>query len=207
MRAAAEVAGPLVPVVVAARDVQSEAELTADDLRVVRMPERYAPPDAPTEPAQAVGLRTGGAVAAGSPITTGVIGVDGDAMPGALRRGERALELAVAGDGPLLERARPGGRVDVLVSTEPGDGPAHTSVALEDVELIGLRPGAGGADSPIDPAIDPAVPTALATLRVTARQAVHLVAAQAFARELRLLPRPRGDRRQVGRLTVTAEGL
>ena len=34
-----------------------------------------------------------------------------------------------------------------------------------------------------------------ASLRVTARQAVYLAAAQAFARDIRLLPRPAGEPR------------
>ena len=37
-------------------------------------------------------------------------------------------------------------------------------------------------------------PRVAASLRVTLRQAVYLAAAQDFARELRLLPRARGDR-------------
>jgi pilus assembly protein CpaB len=40
--------------------------------------------------------------------------------------------------------------------------------------------------------------TALATLRVTVRQAVYLTAADNFAREIRLLARPPGDRSAAG---------
>ncbi|MFL5826552.1 MAG: hypothetical protein ACJ76V_08525, partial [Thermoleophilaceae bacterium] len=47
---------------------------------------------------------------------------------------------------------------------------------------------------PADPS--KGVSTSLATLRVTLRQAVFLTAAQSFARELRLLPRPPGERRR-----------
>ena len=42
----------------------------------------------------------------------------------------------------------------------------------------------------------------VATLRVDARAAVFLTAAQNFARELRLLTRPAGDRGRVGRAEV-----
>jgi pilus assembly protein CpaB len=41
-------------------------------------------------------------------------------------------------------------------------------------------------------------PTALATLRVSLRQAVYLTAADNFAREIRLLARPPGDRSAAG---------
>ena len=49
--------------------------------------------------------------------------------------------------------------------------------------------------------------SATATLRVTMRQAVYLTAAQNFAREVRLLSRPAGDRSRAGRAAVTAGGL
>lgn len=200
--------GAPVPVVVAARDLEPGAELSRADLRVARVPQRFAPPDAPTAPEQAVGLRTGGPVAAGSPITAGVVGTSaGDDAPGAPRPGERAVEVAVAGGPALLDTAVPGARVDVLVSTDPGDGPGSSFVALEDVELLALAPGAGGGEIPLDGEPSAAGAAAVATLRTTLRQAVYLTAAQAYAREVRLLPRPPGDRRRVGRAAVGADDL
>jgi pilus assembly protein CpaB len=44
-----------------------------------------------------------------------------------------------------------------------------------------------------------------ATLRVTVRQAVYLAAAQAFAREIRLLARAPGDHRIARRTVVGAD--
>jgi hypothetical protein len=41
-------------------------------------------------------------------------------------------------------------------------------------------------------------PTVLATLRVSLRQAIYLTAADNFAREIRLLPRPPGDPSRAG---------
>ncbi|HEX2160885.1 MAG TPA: Flp pilus assembly protein CpaB [Thermoleophilaceae bacterium] len=200
--------GAPVPVVVAARDIEPGTELSGGDLRLSYVPQRFAPPDAPTRPAQAVGLHTAGPVAAGSPITAGVVGAAAGADdPGALRRGERAVELAVAGGSSLVETTGPGARVDVLVSTDPGDGPGSSFVALEDVELLALSPGGSGAPE-LDADLGAAAPTsAIATLRVTLRQAVYLTAAQSYAREIRLLPRPPGDRRRVGRATVGAQDL
>ncbi len=46
-----------------------------------------------------------------------------------------------------------------------------------------------------------------ATLRVKVRQAVYLTAAQNFAQEIRLLPRPKGDRGGAGRLSVAGSQL
>lgn len=200
--------GVPVPVVVAARDIAPGAELSRADLRLSNVPQRFAPPDAPTSPAQAVGLRTAGPVAAGSPITAGVVGATTSGEgPRALRGGERAVEVTVAGGRSLLETAAPGAHVDVLVSTDPGDGPGSSFVALEDVELLGLAAGGSGA-APLDADLSagPAA-AAVATLRATLRQAVYLTAAQSYAREIRLLPRPPGDRRRVGRATVGADDL
>ncbi len=202
--------GAPVPVVVAARDLEPGAELGRGDLRVSQVPRRFAPPDAPTSPEQAVGLRTAGPVSAGSPITAGVVGTTtAPGEPGALRTGERAVEVAVAGGAALVETAAPGARVDVLVATDPGDGPGSAFVALEDVELLALAAGgAGGEGIPLDgDSAAASAPSAVATLRATLRQAVYLTAAQSYAREIRLLPRPAGDRRRVGRATVGADDL
>jgi hypothetical protein len=47
----------------------------------------------------------------------------------------------------------------------------------------------------------------VAALRVTVRQAVYLTAAQNFAQEVRLLPRPAGDRGGLGKLSVGGKQL
>jgi pilus assembly protein CpaB len=200
--------GVPVPVVVAARDLAPGTELSRADLRLSRVPQRFAPPDAPTSPDQAVGLHTAGPVAAGSPITAGVVGTTASGEdPGALRLGERAVEITVVGGASLIETAGRGARVDVVVSTDPGDGPGSSFVALEDVELLALAPGSS-ADAPLDSGLSAGAATsAVATLRTTLRQAVYLTAAESYAREIRLLPRPPGDRRRVGRASVGADDL
>jgi pilus assembly protein CpaB len=197
--------GPLVPVVVAARDLAPEEPLRPADMAVERVPARYVPPDVVDAPARLAGARPAVPVAAGSYITAGLL--HGAATPGEgpLRPGERALELAVAGSGLVL--AAPGARVDVLVSTRTHDGAGRTFVALEDVELLDLRaagaPLGDAAGVPAGDDLDPPAATALATLRVTARQAVYLTAAETFAHEIRLLQRPPGDRRSTGPAAVS----
>ena len=86
--------------------------------------------------------------------------------------------------------------MDVLVSTESGAGGGRTLVALAGAELLRLSAAAepGGAAR----RHRAGGPTALATLRVTLRQAVYLTAADNFAREIRLLARPPGDRSAAG---------
>jgi pilus assembly protein CpaB len=206
--------GAPVPVVVAARDLPAEAKLRRGDLGVRQVPERYAARDSLSDPGEAAGARTAVPLAAGTQVTqgqlgTGRAGARGGRDPGALRRGERAVEVAVTGGAGPGGAAGPGTRVDVLVSTESRDAAGRSFLALEDVELLALRPG--GAQEPATARdggqTGPSGATALATLRVTLRQAVYLTAAQNFAREVRLLSRPPGDSRRSGRAVVDAGSL
>ncbi len=150
-RRAATTLGPLVPVVVAQRDLPADRRLRPGDLTIRRVPARFAPPDALGGAARLRGARTAVPVARHGYLTAGVLG-GGQASDGALRTGERALELAVAGGGALAG-AEPGARVDVLVTSGREDGAGRTFVALENVELLAAA-GYGRAAS------------ALATLRV-----------------------------------------
>jgi pilus assembly protein CpaB len=207
--------GRPVPVVVARQDIPPDTALDPKRLRtllaVAQVPERFASPDSVATVEELAGRRTAVPVAAGSQLTLGQLsgGEERQGRPVAgPRGGERAVEVAVAGGDALGEAQRPGARVDVLVSTEPREGPGRTLLALENVELLGLRsgggaggPGGGGADGAASRA------SATATLRVSLRQAVYLTAAQNFAREVRLLARPPGDRRRGGRQAFSAAGL
>ena len=208
--------GTPVPVVVAARDVRPGARLKPGDLAVREVPARFVPPDAGRSASELVGTAVEGGLARGAYVTASALGVagrDGAGGAAALRRGERAVQVAVAGGDPLGQAGGSGSRVDVVISTEPRDGSGRTFLALEDVELLAL----GGSDrsaarlgrdgGPGEGTGAAATASTTATLRVTQRQAVYLTAAQNFAREVRLLPRPPGDGGRAGRSTVTAGGL
>jgi pilus assembly protein CpaB len=191
--------GPLVPVVAARVAIEPGSKLKPEQFAVVQVPAGYAPPDAFADPVQAQGLRSAGALEPGSYLTASALATSADDDAGAgngLGRGERAIELRVAGADALGGLAGPGARVDVLVTTEGREGAGRTQLALEDVELLALK--AGGGDVAPDSAETPGAATA--TLRVTLRQAIYLTAAQNFARETRLLPRAPGDRRRAGPL-------
>jgi pilus assembly protein CpaB len=197
-RRAAATLGPLVPVIVAQRDLPAERRLRPGDLSIRQVPARFAPPDALGRATELGGARTAVPVAQGGYLTAGVLGGGQANHDGALRAGERALELAVAG-GAALASAEPGARVDVVVTSGGEDGAGRTFVALENVELLGLRAASGEEGM--------AAASALATLRVSTRQAVYLTAAAAFAQEIRLLVRPPGDRERVGAVAVEAGAL
>jgi pilus assembly protein CpaB len=204
--------GPLVPVLVAARDLAPGARVTARALAVRRVPAHFVPPDAIGSAAEVTGARTAVPLGAGSYLTAGQLEPAAGSGPGAagsqLGPGERAVEVGVSGGG-MLEALAPGTRVDVVVSTEPGagGGVGRTLVALADVQLLALRGDpAAGAYAAAGNEPSPA-PAALATLRVTLRQAVHLTAADNFGREIRLLARPPGDRTRAAVAAVSAGDL
>jgi pilus assembly protein CpaB len=201
-RVEADVGRP-VPVLVARRELPAGRRLRAEDLGVRQVPARFIPPDALGSVGEAIGAELPAPLAAGGYLTAALLAAEGGRRTG-LRRGERVLEVAVAG-GAALAEAAPGARVDVLVSADRGAG-GRTDLALEDVELLALRSSAGqgaGGEAREGAA---AAATATATLRVTVRQALYLTAAQNFARELRLLLRPPGDRGRLGPRSASSSG-
>jgi pilus assembly protein CpaB len=193
-RSMAAQVGPAVPVLVAVRDLGAGARVSPGVLAVRRVPARFVPPDALASSAGVVGLRPAARVAAGGYLTAGLFerSNDGHRGGGDVGRGERAVTVEVSGASGLAV----GSRVDVLVSTESGAGGGRTLMALAGVELLRLE-GAASAPAPAEGS-GAAGPTALATLRVSVRQAVYLTAADNFAREVRLLGRPAGDRSAAG---------
>jgi pilus assembly protein CpaB len=176
--------GPIVPAVVARRDLEAGTQLAAAHLAVRRVPARFAPAAAFPSPAELVGRRTAVAVGEGEYLAPGAVG-EGEAAP-ALRPGERVADVVAVGS---TDEVVPGGRVDVVVTREGRDGGAGRSdLALEDVEVLAAAPAEDtGAENATG------APRVSASLRVTVRQAVYLAAAQSFARELRLLPRAAED--------------
>jgi pilus assembly protein CpaB len=189
-RRADERLGPAVHVLVAARDVRAGDRVTREALATRSVPARFVPPDALASAQSVLGAKATAAVPAGGYLTAAAF-ADGRGQSGRgpiLRRGERAVTVEVAAGGGVEELA-PGARVDVLVSTESGAGGGRTTIALANAELLQIASGvAGTAES----STDPTGPTALATLRVTLRQAIALIEADNFAREIRLLPRSGG---------------
>jgi pilus assembly protein CpaB len=192
--------GPLVEVVVARADLPAGRPLRAEDLAVRRVPGRYAPVGAAALPESLLGRRLAAPVPRGGYLGTAQVAVEDPGAAGPpVRSGERAADVVAVGPPALVV---PGARVDVLITRDgSGAAPAGTELALEDVDVLAARGAAGGAAAREDGAERVA-----ATLRVSVRDAVYLAAAQAFAREVRLLPRAAGDRRRTGGIVV-GEGL
>ena len=198
-RRATERLGPQVEVLVAARDIPAGARVARGALGVRRVPVRFVPPDALPSAQAVIGARTSAAVEAGGYLTASLF-ADGPGGGDGLRRGERAVTVEVAGAGATATLP-PGARVDVLVSSETGAAGGRTTMALAGAELLRVDAGAAGpydAGDSADPSAGASGPTAFATLRVSLDQAIYLTAADNFAREIRLLPRPRGDHSRAG---------
>jgi Flp pilus assembly protein CpaB len=157
--------------------------LAESRLEVRRVPVRFLPPGALEGPAEALGLVPATAVPAGSYLLSSQLRPPRPRRPGTvLDHGRAPVEIAVSGAGALLGvGADPAGtRVDVVVTTEPsGSGTGRAYVAAAGVPLLALGPSAGGSE---------VGGTVEATLGLTRAQALRLIAAQSFARQVTILP-------------------
>jgi Flp pilus assembly protein CpaB len=196
-RSVAEQLGELKSVVVATERLPARETIEPREvkraLELRRVPERFAPADALTEPEQALGLQPAASIAPGAYVLGGQLapprGPRRRAAPEPAR-GLSPIELEVTGAGALAASAgAEPARVDVVVTSEPGPGArGRTYVAAAGIELLGLvEGGAGGSEEdPLAGAGSPAVYTA--TLAVTRSDALKLIQAENFARQVRLIP-------------------
>jgi Flp pilus assembly protein CpaB len=179
--------GPLRPVVVLGAELPQGKPIgpaqIAEVLAVRRVPQRFVPPDALVDPAEALGLVATAALPIGSYLQAAQLRAprprDGGAV--ALARDRRPVEIRVSGAGALLAAgpAPRGARVDVVVTSEPrGPGPGRTYVAAAGVPLLALRSEAEAVGGGL----------AAATLGLTRREALRLIAAESFARKVTVLP-------------------
>lgn len=182
--------GELRTVVVVARSLEPRQPLSRrvldGSLELREVPARFLPPDALIDPGEALGRKPYAPIPAGSYLLASQLRVPGagagpeqPALGGALS----PVEITVAGAGALVAVAgEPGARVDVVVAGEPvTGGGAKVRVAASGVRLVALEPAsaeaaAAGGDS------------WTATLALSREQALRLIEAENFARELRLIP-------------------
>jgi pilus assembly protein CpaB len=198
-----------VPVVVARAPIPRGKSFTARNsvglLAERRVPARFAPPDALRHSSETAGLRTLTPIPPGGYVGAAQLGPPEKGGPAAVTEaGARLVQIPVAGASSLEGVARSGSLVDILITSDHHAGPPATYVALQRVELFELRPA--GSDAAFGGEQGQGA-DGIATLRVSLRQAVMLTAAQNFARELRLVPRARGDRGRIGPIAVSAADL
>lgn len=177
--------GELRPVVIAGTALAAGQRIDpklAEGLEVRRVPARFVPPGALSTPPQALGLVPRAAVPAGSYLVASLLRPPGaGSKPGLmLGRGRRPVQIAVSGAGALLAAGPPprGTKVDVVVTVEPkGAGSGRTYVAAPGVPLLALAAGAEAE----------AAGEAEATLGLTRAQALDLIHAESFARQVTIL--------------------
>lgn len=142
LRAQIPVAGPLVPMVVAARDIDSGTVLTPGMLKIVKQPGNYLPARVLQDTGDAVGQVAAVPILTGDPVTSRKVGRTGGA---AVPPGMRAYLLSSQSlTGPGLEPRR-GDRVDVLATLPAPGGDATTVTILRSARVTSV---AGAAASP-----------------------------------------------------------
>lgn len=188
--------GPLRPVVVARASLPARRALRPAQasrlLEIRRIPERFAPPGALSSPEQAIGRAPAAGIPAGGYVLAGQLRAPSPrrrSRPPRLGSGRQPVEISVSGAEALAAAAGDprGTRVDVIVTTEPGpgSGSGRTYVAAEGVELVALSESDPGADAGLP---GPGTAPWTATLALTRSQALRLIRAENFARQVRLIP-------------------
>ncbi len=182
--------GELRTVVVVSRPLEPGRPLSRSvldgALELREVPVRFLPPDALIDPGEALGRKPYAPIPAGSYLLASQLRLPGagDGAEQPTLGGELSpVEITVAGAGALVPVAgAPGARVDVVVAGEPvTGGGAKVRVAASAVRLIALEPADPGAAAAGGDSWS-------ATLALSREQALRLIEAENFARELRLIP-------------------
>ncbi len=149
------------------------------------VPVRFLPPDTISDPTQIAGRRTAATIPAGSYLLASHLRSSEPRQPSRpeLGRDLHPVDVTVSGAGALAAGPVGSSRVDVVVAGEPvTGGRARVRVEARGVRLIGIEPA------------DPIQATTAggdswnATLALTRKQALDLIEAENFAREIRLIP-------------------
>ena len=161
------------PVLVAAHDLSPGTALTAGDVRVEQYPGTLGPAGALTNADDVDGASTGGAIAAGTPLTSAAL-VGPDA---GLRPPDTVLVPTVFGDAQSVSVIRPGHRLRVFAA---GTGTAVSDTDDESGDaLTGLAASGALVDEAVVTAVhSPSGPAAqgstVVTLAVTESEAAAL---------------------------------
>lgn len=182
--------GALRPVVVASSQLPAGKALdptsAEDDLEVRQVPARFVPAGALRDPVEALGLVPAAAIPSGAYLLASQLRPLRTEEPGPrLVAGRRPVQIAVTGAEALAVAGTDpvGARVDVVITTEPSDGGAgRTYVAAAGVPLLALGAGPEGD----------VAGAAEATLGLTRPQALRLIAAESFARQVTVMPHGSG---------------
>ncbi len=198
--------GPLQEVLMTKKDLPKGTDLEPDNidryLEVRLVAERFVPRKHFSSADQIVGLKSQVDISAGTYVSVGQVSNAGEEDDQEIRNGLRAVEISVEASRSLAGMITPGSRVDFLVTMEGEGGSAVTYLAYENLSVLRAVKAdseGGGADSV---GAEDSAGRMLITVRVSAKTAVYLVAAENFAKQIRVLPRPVGDNKRVGSLSM-----
>lgn len=182
LRSQVPIAGKLVPMVVASRDLSPGTLIAADMVRVVDHPENYLPSGALLSLDSVVGKVVSSFVFEGDPITARRI-ADKGGLSAALPKGMRAYSLVVTSGLGVIPR--PGDRVDVIVTFPRevlGEATSMTVLRSREVASVGVGAGESGEVASRLGIAAPGQSGVEITLYVTGDEAQRLAMAESLGR-------------------------
>jgi len=177
------------PVLTLTRPLESGVELRgrvlSRALAIREVPVRFLPPDAVATPEEVAGRRLVATVPAGSYLLGSHLRMAGGRRErdSQLRGDRHPVEVTVSGAGAFAASGSGARRVDVVVAGEPvTGGRARVEVAARGVRLLAIAPASPGDETAAG------TDGWSATLALTRAQALELIEAENFARDIRLIP-------------------
>lgn len=161
-----------------------DEEIAASSLAIASVPDDLSLRGLLSAAGGALGRRVAAPIGPGEPITQAALGGSPGIGPSPLVPGERAVPIPLRAAGGPAVAPGPGSRVDVIASD--GEGPAgRTRIVVTDAEVLAITPPAGDGGGDV---------TGGLVLRLRTDQALEVARALDFAREVRVVTRPAGER-------------
>lgn len=136
--------GRMVPMVVAATDIDSGVVVTAAMLEIESHPERYLPDQALADTDAAVGRVATVPILEGEPVTSRRLGSDGGSSS-VVPDGMRAYSLSPQTLEGLALTPKAGDRVDVLATFAQSGGNAETTTVIKAAKVASVGGSKGGS--------------------------------------------------------------
>lgn len=209
MRAQIPVAGKLVALVVAARDIAAGEVLSADNLTIAQHPERYLPPSAIRSLADVDGKVSAIPIYKGEAVTSRKLGTKGG-LSAVVPAGMRAYSLRIDSGTGLAFLPRPGDRVDVIVTFGRevlGEATSITVLRASEVASIGEAATVGSDNVAPRLGLDASSGIGIGvTLFVTPEEAERLAMAESLGR-ITLVLAPHDSEGEAAPAPITPQDL
>ncbi len=180
LRAQIPLSGRMVPMVVAANDIDSGVVVTAEMLEIDSFPERYLPEEALSSSDAAVGRVAAVPILEGEPVTSRRLGNDGGSSS-VVPDGMRAYSLSPDTLDGLALAPKAGDRVDVLATFAREGGNAETVTVIKAAKVASVG-GSKGSGSGVASQLGVGGGKAGITLLLTPEQAEALAQSEALGK-------------------------